>query len=80
MCGGNFLEAAPLKLEKKVVRMLEIRMKDLKIEENNSFTLCASETCGHCLIARSQNIVSRRSCKDPDEVLSIGHRMFVFMS
>ena len=80
MCGGNFVEAAPLKLEMKGVRMLEIRMRDLKIEENNSLTLSVSETCGHCLIAKRRNDFSRRSRKDPDEVLSGGHRMILYMS
>ena len=49
MCGGNFLEAAPLKLEMKGVRILEIRMKDLKIEENNSLRSVEKHS-GHKLL------------------------------
>ena len=62
MSRGNFLEAAPLKLEKKGC---EIRMKDHEIRENNSSTNSVQEVHGYCLITGNQTVFLRRSCKEP---------------
>ena len=56
MSRGNFLEAAPLKLEKKGC---ETRMKDHESRENNSFTNSVQEVHDLCPITRNQTVFLR---------------------